>query len=260
MSNTKLPIGTVLQLNGYDNPKYVIVKNLGINEQFASYGSRYLTVDLEEYTQLFHDSCSLKHIKEKTKGIQMYITDEKLSSDETLDIWEKSEAKRKRLETYQENLRIQREKDTVSGKELFKKHIPDNAKALIIAALEIDYCTDYFQTAPERDIIIGWSPHTRDLFSEMRKQASRLKETTHLATPPKLDSNGSERTEKNKSYWKPLDEHRENHAMGKGYYLKATGTYSTGWTIRKIVKCGVWKKSYYISMANNCIFEQQIQT
>lgn len=35
-----LPVGTILQLNGYSNPKYVISKNMGINPRYESYGSR----------------------------------------------------------------------------------------------------------------------------------------------------------------------------------------------------------------------------
>jgi hypothetical protein len=96
--------------------------------------------------------------------------------------------------------------------------IPAWAKAVIVAELEIDDCdsmTDYFNTKTERVLILGFSKHTRDLFSEMRKHAAAAEETAHLADAPESA------------------EHREKYSMGAGYYLKDSHRYSTGWTVRK---------------------------
>lgn len=99
-----------------------------------------------------------------------------------------------------------------------KAKIPAHAKAIIFAELEEDNCdgmTDYYNTKTTARVVLGWSKHTRDLFSEMRKHAARYPETAHLAT--KREEN----------------EHREKYSMGKGYYLKASGCFDSGWIIRK---------------------------
>ena len=237
-----LPIGTVLQLNGYNNPKYVIIKNLGIDKKFPSYGTRYLVVNLQTLEQKFYDACLLKFIEEKKdERIQTYILKEKLSLEETFEIYAKSEEKRKIKEKQeqerQETLKALEEK----GREFFKKYIPENAKALIVAKYEVDKSdpmTDYYSTSTKETVILGYSFHTRDLFSEMRKFADRIPETKHLA-------------EKN-----PKFEHREKYAWGAGYYLKDGSRYSTGWKIEKVKKYGNdWGKELYIAMGKRCVFE-----
>lgn len=72
---------------------------------------------------------------------------------------------------------------TDKGKDLFARHIPADAQAVIVAELhrdDSDTMTDYFNHQTTDTIIIGWSSHTKDLFSEMRKAALRLPETAHL--------------------------------------------------------------------------------
>lgn len=116
--------------------------------------------------------------------------------------------------------------------------VPPWAKAAIVAELEEDNCdsmTDYFATTTARVVLIGWSRSTRDNFAEMRRACASctLEEVRHLATPPEVNSNREPRTERNRSWWHPADEHREKYSMGAGYYLKAAGRYSTGWAVRK---------------------------
>jgi hypothetical protein len=41
--------------------------------------------------------------------------------------------------------------------------------------------TDYFGYHTTRTVILGFSTHIKDLFSEMRKYAANFSETTHLA-------------------------------------------------------------------------------
>ena len=89
-----LPIGQVLHLNGYSKPDYVIVKNMGINPQFAYYGAKYLVINPDDLLQHIKEASSLKFIDEKQDNrIQTYITDKVKSPDEVLELWEKSEAK-----------------------------------------------------------------------------------------------------------------------------------------------------------------------
>lgn len=95
--------------------------------------------------------------------------------------------------------------------------IPANAKAVIYAELmqdESDGMTDYYGGRAVRAVILAFSTHTRDLFSEMRKAARNHPETAFLADAP--DS----------------AEHREKYSMGGGYYLGTGGRYS-GWKVQK---------------------------
>ena len=254
-----LEIGRVLHLNGYNDPDYVIVKNLGISEysQKNGYGATYLTVSLDDMAQSQQEAYSLKYIKEKQDGrIQTYIMDEVKTPDEVLEIWEKSEAKRKSVEISKNKAEKERLILVEKGKELYNKYIPDNAKSLIMACHEIDDCdtmTDYFSTVNGELVVLGWSTHKRDIFSEMRKHAGKIEETKHLAIKGTTDRDGQERTEDNKEWWTPGEEHREKYSMGNGYYLKNANRYSTGWK--------VYKSSYYmacdeiyISLAKRCVF------
>jgi hypothetical protein len=60
---------------------------------------------------------------------------------------------------------------------------PSWAKAALVASVEenaCDYMTDYFATKTTKRVVIGWSKHSRDLFSEMRKAAATFAPTAHL--------------------------------------------------------------------------------
>jgi len=258
-----LPVGTVLQLHGYSNPRYVIIKNLGVNEKFKSHGARYMSVKLDDNTFSQHDAFSMDHIDtKKDNRIHMYYTDEVMPLDDVLEIWEKAKHKDQQKKEAQEKAAIIANEKEARGRQLFAKHIPENAQALIVAEYEVDKCdlqTDYFSTSTTQTVIIGWSKHKRDLFSEMRKHADRIPETAHLKEVPAVDSNNEPKTESNKSWWHPADEHREKYSMGHGYYLKAVGRYSTGWMIHKIGKYGKddWSSGLYISMAERCVFEKK---
>jgi hypothetical protein len=74
--------------------------------------------------------------------------------------------------------------------------------------------TDYFASRTQRTVILGFSTHKRDIFSEMRKHASNFEETAWLA-------------EYNEDY-----EHREKYSMGAGYYLGESKYH--GWIIEKV--------------------------
>jgi predicted RNA methylase len=96
--------------------------------------------------------------------------------------------------------------------------VPSWAKAVIVAELEQDDCdsmSDYYNTKTTKTVILGFSKHTRDLFSEMRAAARNYPETANLADAPKEV------------------EHREKYSMGAGYYLKDGHRYNSGWTVRK---------------------------
>jgi len=103
-------------------------------------------------------------------------------------------------------------------------------------------------------VILAGSKHGRDIFSEFRKAAARIPESAHLANVPTADQSGTPRTEENKGWWRPADEHREKYSMGAGYYLKSSGHYSSGWLVCKVVRYGEkWGDDIYISLAQICL-------
>lgn len=102
------------------------------------------------------------------------------------------------------------------GRKWLNENLPEDAKAIIVARLKVDESdsqTDYYASRVKRTVILGFSKHKRDIFSEMRKYALNFEETAHLATY-------------NQEY-----EHREKYSMGAGYYL-GESKYS-GWIIEK---------------------------
>lgn len=100
--------------------------------------------------------------------------------------------------------------------------IPADTKAVIVARLvsrnedRSDPYADYYQLQNDKVIILAWSKHTRDLFSEMRKAANNHPDTAFLSDPAQSQEN------------------REKYSMGKGYYLTDRGFISTGWIIEKV--------------------------
>ena len=104
----------------------------------------------------------------------------------------------------------------LTGRKRLQKLITADTKAVIVAELhkdKSDSMTDYFVYAVERTVILGFSPHAKDLFSEMRKYAANLEETLHLTLEDRQL------------------EHREKYTGGDGYYL-GKSKYS-GWIVRK---------------------------
>ncbi len=258
----ELPKGTILQQEGYSNPRSVIVHNYGINEKYENTGSRYMTIDLENYSQHQIDAFQLQFIDEKDSNrIQIYITDEIMPENEMAEVWMKSETIRQTQQSAQNIAEEKRKQHLEKGRILFDKLIPKEAKALIIAEKQenqSDYHTDYFGHKTTETVILGWSKHTRDLFPEMRKHADRLPETAHLKHRPTLNSNGEERTEENKGWWVPKDEHREKWSGGGGFYLKDGSRNKTGWSISKQAKWGKdWNEGLYVSLSKRCVLKHK---
>ena len=86
-----LAIGTILQMNGYDNPKKVIVKKIGMSA--FSGGMMYKTIGLKSKDFGGCDAAGLKFLSEKADNrIAFYITDEVLGADEILDLMAEAQA------------------------------------------------------------------------------------------------------------------------------------------------------------------------
>lgn len=97
--------------------------------------------------------------------------------------------------------------------------IPAWAKAVLVGELienKSDTMSDYFHSTTARTVILAFSRHTRDLFSEMREAARNFGETAFLA-----DASDAA-------------EHREKWSMGAGYYLKAGSRHECGWRVKKV--------------------------
>ena len=82
-AKNNLQIGQVLRMDGYDNPKFIIVERGQIDEQFG-YGRRYKTVNMRDYRFGSHDAFSMDFEDGINRGIHVYITPEVLPLDDCL--------------------------------------------------------------------------------------------------------------------------------------------------------------------------------
>jgi len=77
--------GRVLQLNGYNDDRYVIIRKISSPSKY-SWGATYETISLDTGDRCRHGAETMRHISEKKDNrIQMYITDDTLSPDEIMD-------------------------------------------------------------------------------------------------------------------------------------------------------------------------------
>lgn len=179
-------------------------------------GYMYHLVNTE--TKEFHSTDILIPLSKKF-GSGLYYDDrnpEFMDPFEVAILVEEAQNKVRTEKEAQNKERIRREQVKSIGRKRFAEILPVNAKAVIVAKLkknESDLMTDYFASSTVRTVILGFSTHTRDLFSEMRKYASNFPNTAYLA-------------EKNEEY-----EHREKYSMGAGYYLGVSKYH--GWIIEK---------------------------
>ncbi len=204
-------INQIIRMEGYSYDKYVVYD---ITQD--RWGVHYHLINLRTFH--FDTSEIIRPLSQKF-GIGMYYDEHNIvfkTDEEVAEILAKAkdqEAKEKEEE--------QREKERVEavkviGRQWLKDNLPMDAKAIIIAHLkqdESDSQTDYFASRTVRTVILGFSKHKRDIFSEMRKCASNFEETAFLA-------------EYNEDY-----EHREKYSMGAGYYLGESSYH--GWIIEK---------------------------
>lgn len=135
---------------------------------------------------------------------------------ETAALLTKAKEKKAEEEKKAKEVREEYERIAKIGTERLRPLVPTDAKAVIIGTLRVNECdsyTDYYDYSIARTVILGFSKHTRNLFSEMRKHAANFEGTAYLV-------------EYNADY-----EHRENYSMGDGMYL-GRNKYS-GWTVEK---------------------------
>jgi len=205
-------VNQIIQMEGYSYDRYVVYKITHDNR----FGYNYHLINLR--TLDMHQSEIIKPLSQKF-GIGMYYNENNIefkTSEETAGLLVKAQAKRVDEIEQERAEEKRREEVHVICREWLEKNLPQDAQALIIARLkqdESDSQTDYFASRTTQTVILGFSKHKRDIFSEMRIYASNFEETTYLA-------------EYNEDY-----EHREKYSMGVGYYL-GESKYR-GWIIEK---------------------------
>jgi len=165
---------------GFPAEDFAISKRLEGN-----YGVSYELISLNNYRYHQVQSHSIKERNDPKvwHGQHYFLTDRDIPIEELKEIQEMARLKKKKEdEEREEQERIRNDKIRI-GKELFKKYIPNNVQALIVAIYEeniSDSQTDYFATSDREIVILGTSEHKRNLFSEMRKYADRIPETKRL--------------------------------------------------------------------------------
>lgn len=205
-------VNQIIQMEGYSYDRYVvydIVKN--------KWGIHYKVINLR--TKDFTTADMVRPLREKF-GIGYYYDSDNpefMDSFEVAILLQEAQNKANTEQTKAEKEKIRVEQVKEIGRKRFAEILPEDAQAVIVARLkqdESDSQTDYFASSTQRTVILGFSTHKRDIFSEMRKHASNFEETAYLA-------------EYNEEY-----EHREKYSMGAGYYLGESKYH--GWIIEKV--------------------------
>lgn len=210
-SKQVVEVNQIIQMEGYSYDRYVVYE-IRKND----WGISYKLINLR--TKEFFTADIIRPLKEKF-GIGYYYDSEKpqfMDAFEVAILLQQAQDKKQAEADEAEKERIRIEEVKEVGRKRFAEIFPEEAQAVIVARLrqnESDSYTDYYSYNTQRTVIIGFSKHKRDLFSELRKHASNFEETAYLA-------------EFNEDY-----EHREKYSMGDGYYL-GKSKYS-GWIIEK---------------------------
>lgn len=202
----------IIQMEGYEYDKYVVCE---ITK--TEWGVQYKLINLR--TKDIQTTRIVRPLSEKF-GIGYYYDAENptfLDGFEVAMLLQEATQKEKTEADEEEKERIRVEEVKAIGSKRFAEILPNDALAVIVGRLkqdESDSQSDYFASRTTRTVILGFSTHKRDIFSEMRKHASNFEGTAYLA-------------EYNADY-----EHREKYSMGAGYYL-GESKYR-GWIIEKV--------------------------
>lgn len=205
-------VNQIIQMEGYHYDRYVVYE-IRRND----WGLAYKLINLR--TKEFFTTDIIRPLKEKF-GIGYYYDSENpqfMDAFEVLMLQQEAEYKKKAEQEEAEKEKNRVEEVRAIGRKRLAEILPDDAMAVIVGRLkqnDSDSMTDYYASSVQRTVILGFSKHTRDLFSEMRKYAGNFEETAYLS-------------EYNEDY-----EHREKYSMGDGYYL-GESKYS-GWIIEKV--------------------------
>jgi hypothetical protein len=201
----------IIQMNGYENDRYVVYDITA-----SKWGLSYRLINLR--TKRFGQCDLIRPLSQKF-GIGYYYDDENpqfMDAFEVAILRNEAEQNAQAEQEAKQQEQERAEQLKAIGCERLENLVPADAKAVIVAELHEDDSepmTDYFGYSTKRTVILGFSGHTKDLFSEMRKYAANFDGTAYLA-------------EENKKY-----EHREKYTGGSGYYL-GESKYC-GWIVKK---------------------------
>jgi len=251
--NRNLQLGSVVMWGGnmaWGPEKFVLVERVE-----NDWGVNYKGVSLDDYGYHNIESHSVKTKDDDTWHSQhMFLQDEVFNAEKVVEYKQLADDKKQKEEEKNQERLEEQDKLLEEGKLLFNKYAPEGTKAVIVAEYQVDESdpmTDYFHERTGKTVVLGFSKHDRDLFSEMRKHCAKFKETAHMKDKPDENENGEKKTEENKSWWTPRDEHREKWSMGKGYYLKSSRGRG-GWTVSKKCLSG----DVYRSLTKKCLFSE----
>jgi hypothetical protein len=213
-----LRIGTLLQLAGFETPRFVIAGKLDIDAGFPLYSMRYLILNMDTLELGVKHAYDLEWIcNKKNTKIQTYILEDSLPEDEIKRLYKKTLAYNDEKKLIQKHTSEYLKQKLNFGLVLFKQAKPDNAKTIIIASREIDDCiimTENLNIKEEPFFIIGWSERRQVLFPELRKVAvlSGMPELAHFSEHNRDD---------------------EQRSIGGNRFLKRGGRYTTAWKVSK---------------------------
>lgn len=236
-----IEIGSKVSYGDQANPRKqgIVTDSKGTNPNMFSLGTGKMTPVGESFTVTFDNHVS-EVFQTSIDGPGGWEEDNEplATQDEIESIKLACEVFQSKMAETRKRGQEQTGRDFEKGKAIIEANKPAWAKSVIVAQFEIDDCdmqSDHFNTKTDRTILLAWSKHELDLFPEMRKAALNcdVKEVQALADTPDINRNGDKRTDTNKNWWSPSDEHREKYSMGAGYYLKKQSRYSTGWKIKK---------------------------
>src|SRR5574344_1665474 len=177
-SKQVVEVNEIIQMEGYSYDRYVvydIVKN--------DWGLHYKLVNLR--TKDYQTADIIRPLKEKF-GIGYYYDSENpqyMDSFEVAILLQEAQQKKKAEQEEAEKEKVRVEEVKKIGRLRMIAIFPENAQAVIVARLkqnESDSQTDYYASSVQRTVILGFSTHKRDIFSEMRKHAPNFEETAYL--------------------------------------------------------------------------------
>lgn len=113
-----------------------------------------------------------------------YLTDERKTSREVLELYDILTQKETEKANHADEQAKQQAALAEIGRKVWDKHFAGRGfVSLIVAEHHINDCdlqTDYFNSKISDKVILAGSTHKKDLFSEMRKAATLLPETSHM--------------------------------------------------------------------------------
>jgi len=168
----------IIQMNGYGDDRYVVYD---VTEESGQFIYRLINLRTHELREIE----IIRPLSEKF-GIGYYFDDVNPQFMDTFEV----EVLRSKAENIagEKRKELQRkleddERLYALGLQRLEAIVPKDVKGIITAELnedESDSMTDYFGYRTVHTVILGFSNHTKDLFSEMRKYAANFEETKHL--------------------------------------------------------------------------------